>query len=346
MYGREELEATLARITRGDFDIAGQVHLDQMLSGFNLNYMIDQSLFIADRVLVQVPVNKKTNGYVVWNQPDLMRRYDTKRAELTQANKVAVRVGSATYQCVGYGLKDGISVEEEVNMDDVFTSANGEQGRVQRITNFLLIDKEIRVASLLTQTANVGSSAAVASAWSDPVSGHSDPVSDINTALDNIRYSCGYRPNGMVIGGGPWRALRRHQDIIGKALNPNYIGFGNYPMAADVAKLFELDELLIGDSQLHTGAPIPASGTSLSLARPWGNNCLLYFKPPGAPSLEQPNPFVSFNWSDPRLGAWNVVRHPFDSKIKGQELEIDYWSDERVIAKPLTFLLTGCSSKA
>lgn len=339
------IQSELARITRGDFAIEGQTHLDQLLSGFALNYMYDQNLFIADKVLGQVPVAKKTNAYVTYNQADLWRRTDTKRNQMTESNRVARRVGSASYHALGYGLKDGISIEEEANMDDVFAATNGEQGRVKYLQNLLLIDREVRVASLLMTSANVGSSAAVASAWSDPVSGHSDPVSDINTAIDNVQYAIGFRPNMMVLGGGPWRALRRHQDIIGKAMNPNYVGFGNYPSTPQVAQIFDLEGIIVGDAALTTGAPIPASGSALSLKRMWGNNALLFYKPPGGVSMEEPTPFVSFNWTAEGLNPWSVIRHPFDSKIGGQELEIRYWSDERWIAPPLSYLLTACASK-
>jgi len=39
-----------------------------------------------------------------------------------------------------------------------------------------------------------------------------------------------------------------------------------------------------------------------------------------------------------------VEVHPFDRKIKAEEVEVGYYQDEKVVSKPLGFLITNPTS--
>lgn len=311
------------------------LHLDAYLSQMAINYRPQG--FIADRVFPVVRVPKQSDKYVIFEQADLFRRETTARARGHEANKIQARVSSAGYYANNYALKADVTLEDRLNADPVFVS-QFEAARVRRVQDGLYIDWEVRQATQLTTLANVGTGAAVGSAWTDYV--NSDPLGDIWTKADQIQSATGYRPNKAIFAGEAWRNFRRHTDVIDKASNPTVTGGGNYPSPDAVAQLLEM-EVLVGASYYNTAG----EGLSLSLSPIWGDHVVLLFTPPGnMPSMEDPSGGYSFRWAAPGLPNMQVERHPYDSRRKMDEVEVGYYQDEVITASPLIALITNTGS--
>lgn len=314
----------------------GNVHVDRLLTDFAVNFQ-PQGM-IGDRIFTPVNVPKQTDIYATYTQADLFRVDDTRRAPGTEANIARIRVGSAAFTCRNYALKAQITQEERANADPIFMM-NLEQQRTATIMNKLLLDQDVRVASLAFNTSAIGSNAAVASSWSDPITGHSDPMGDVWKASDNVENATGYRPNVVVFGLNPWKAFRRHQDVITKATNPNYLGGGNYPNSQEVARLLEVDEVLVGGAQQNTAQDALAQ----TLARIWGNSTLVMYRT-SAPRVDAPTLGAMFRWSGAPVPPFAARRFPFDDRRGVDEIQIDYYQDEQIVASAFGFLLTSCSS--
>ncbi len=309
----------------------GKVYIDPLLSNFAVAYQPRQ--FIAPQVFPIVPVPRQSGIYAVFEQADLFRIGDTKRAPGTEASKVRFRVGSDTYFCNNYAQKTQVLLEEVANADAVFRMKL-EQQRTALALNVLDMDWENRLAGRVFSTANVGSSVQVASSWTSSASA---PVSDINTALDNVENATGYRPNTMVIGVEAWRALRRHPDVINKARNPNIVAGGNYPAVEEVARLFELERILVGTAFKNTAQ----EGQAATLKPIWGPHCLVAYLERQA-GMDAPTYGAAFRWAEAGVPNMQVERLPYDARIKAQELEVGYFQDEKIVAKPLAFLVSSC----
>ena len=314
----------------------GNVHVDRPLTDFALNYRPQG--FIADRVLTNVNVPKQSDLYVNFSQADLFRIDDDRRAPGAEANKTGVRVGSTNFTCINYALKTEVTQEERANADPIFLNWI-ETGRVAATMDKLLLSRDQRVSSLVFNTSNIGSNAAVASSWSDQITGHSDPMGDFWKASDVVFNATGYRPNVAVFGINPYNAFRRHQDVVTKATNPNYLGGGNYPDTQKIAQLLELDEVLVGAAQANTNQ----ENLNMTLARIWGNSTLVMYRPPGA-RLDAPTLGVNFLWTGAPVPPWAARRFPFDERRGVDEIQIDYYGTELVVNSAFGFLLTGCSS--
>ncbi|MAF43005.1 MAG: hypothetical protein CMI54_02375, partial [Parcubacteria group bacterium] len=143
------------------------IHVDRHLSNIAINYR--PGPFIADMVFPVANVEKQSNIYAVWDQGDLFRIYKTDRAPGHEANKIEAQVSSGSYFCNNYALKADVTIEDRANADAIFVSAL-EAGRVQRVMDGLMLDWEDRVATQVTNTANVGTSANVGSSWTDWIS--------------------------------------------------------------------------------------------------------------------------------------------------------------------------------
>lgn len=314
--------------------IIGRVHIDKLLTNFALNYQ--PSGFIAQDVLTMVPVEHETDMYDTWEQADTFRAEDATREKGGLANAVTVRVSSDNYRVRNYELRTQVFAEDRANADPS-RRAMYEQGRVALTLNKLLMGWEARQASLLFTSGNVGSNAAVSSVWTD--ASNSDPVGDINTAIDNVYYATGYRPNTILMGPKVWDAVMRHNNVIDKAANPNITGGGVFPTRQMVANLFEVNELLVGRAIQNT-APNDLAQTLFPV---WSNHCLVYYKSPGV-STTEPTFGATFDWvtaPTPRLSA---VRHAPDTLRKSQDITTGMYQDEKVTAPNLGFILTGATT--
>ena len=309
------------------------VHIDHHLSNVALNYR--PAGFIADRLFPTVPVAKQSDTYVIFEQADLFRKENTVRARGGEANKIHTRVSSAGYYCKNYALKADVTLEDRANADPLFVR-QFEEGRVMRLQDGLFLDWELRLANLLSSPANVGSSAAVGSAWTDY--SLSDPLGDIFRAVDNVEISTGYRPNRVLFSGNAWRHFRRNGKVIDKATNPHVTGGGVYPSARQIEDLLEM-QVLVGNAWQNSAQ----EGLGMNLSQIWNDHVLVYYAP-DQPSMESPSFGYNFRWTAPEVPNLLVERHPYDTRRKCAEVEIGYYQDEVVTAKPLGFLVMAVTS--
>lgn len=309
------------------------LHIDHHLSNMAINYRPQG--FIADRIFPTVQVPKQSDTYVVFEQGDLFRRENTRRSRGGEANKIHSRVSSASFYCENYALKADVTLEDRANADPIFVQ-HFEEGRVMRVQDALFLDWELRLAGQVTNPANVGSSTAVGSAWTDYAA--SDPLGDLWTAVDNVEVATGYRPNRVLFSGTAWRNFRRNAKVIDKAANPNVNAGGLYPSATQVEDLLEMN-VMVGNAWHNTAE----EGLGLNLSQVWGDHVLVYYAPE-QPSMETPSFGYGFRWNAAGLPNMQVERHPFDSRRHAAEVEIGYYQDEVVTAKPLGFLISNVTS--
>lgn len=310
-------------------------HIDHHLSQMAINYR--PAGFIAGDIFPVVPVPKQSDTYVIFEQADLFRRENTRRARGGEANRIHSRVSSAGYYANNYALKADVTLEDRANADPIFVQ-QFEEGRVMRVQDALFLDWELRMADLVTDPTNVGSSVAVGSAWTDHA--NADPLGDLWTAIDNVEVATGYRPNRALFSGTAWRHFRRHATVIDKATNPHVSGGGQYPSVRQIEDLLEL-KVLVGNAWANSGE----EGLGMNLYQVWGDHALVYYAP-DAPSIEAPSFGYNFRWSAPDLPNMQVERHPYDSRRHCSEVEIGYYQDEVITAPPLGFLIQNVTSSS
>lgn len=306
------------------------LYIDQMLSNMAIGYRPEG--MISDMIMPVVNVGKQSGIFTIFDRGDRLRRRTTARAPGQEANIIEQDVGSATYYCNNYALKASVTIEDRANADPIF-NAGIIEGRAQLVLDSLLLDKEIRVATQVTNTSNVGSSAAVASAWN----GAGDPLANINAALDNIHDSNGVKANKIVFGLDAWRSFRRDSTVRNLIFGTN--NGGGYPTTAQVAQLLDVETVMVGGAFQNTGD----KGLTESLSTIWGDNVLCYYAP-SAPTIERPSFAYSMRWTAPGLPAMQVERHPYDPRKKAEEIEVGYYDDEVITASTYGFLLTAVNS--
>jgi len=307
------------------------LHVDKLLSEMAIGYRPEG--FIADMVMPQVPVGKQSDMYAVFIRADRLRTANDARAPGAEARIVTEDVGSGTFYCSNYALKANVPIEDRANADPIYQNLQSE-GKVQLVMDKLMLNYEVRVAGLVTNTSNVGSSAAVSSGWSG--SG-ADPLADINTAIDNVHYANGVRPNKVVMGVEAWKSFRRNSTVRNLIFGTN--NGGGYPNTSQVAALLDVDEVLVAGAFRNTGG----EGLAESLSSIWLDHVLVEYVP-ASPNKERPSFAYSFRWAAPGLPNMQVERHPYDTKKKAEEIEVGYYQDEKITGASYGFLLTAVNS--
>lgn len=310
-----------------------EVHVDVPLSNVAIDYR-PQGM-IADMIAPIVEVTKHSDVIPVFNRN--WRNEDSARAPGTEANKVTREVGSDTYFCKNYALKTNVTAEQLTAADPIYKQKLYNNA-AEFLSGKLILGWDKRVSDQVMNTSNVGSSAAVSSAWTDYA--NSDPLADIQTAMDNVYDATGYTVNKITIGESAWRNLRRN-DIVTNKINGNNNG-GGYATLQEIANLLDDGqgvEVLIGKSFIDTAA----EGQSENLERVWGDDMLFHYAP-SAPSTNEPSFMYSFRQIVAGVPSFQAERHGWDKKIKAEETEVGYYQDEKIIDATLSFLLTAVNS--
>lgn len=306
------------------------LHIDQVLSNMAIAYRPEG--FIADMLFPTCPVPNQSGLFMVFDRGDRGRIEETARAPGTYARRVTEAIGSSSYFAKNYALASPAVLEDKLNADPgvIATTLNN---KATYLLDKLMLDWERRVARLVTSGTNVGSYAAVASSWT----GAGNPIGVINTALDDVYYATGVRPNRIAMGVQAWRAFRRDSNVRNLIFGLN--NGGGYPNVQQVQALFDVDNVVIGGAFQNNAA----EGLSESLASIWADNVLVYYAPT-APTIEKPSLGYNFRWAAPGLPNMQVERHPYDSRTKSEDIEVGYYQDEKITGANYGFLITNVTS--
>ena len=310
---------------------ARSLHVDKVLTQMAMGYRSEG--MIADMIFPIVIVDKQSDIYLEADRAGILREKQTKRTPGVEATRVDDQFGSATYFALNYAVKRAVTIEDKANTDPgmIFSKA---ESKAQLCIDDINLGYEIRVATLVTTAANVGSSAAVSSAWN----GAGDPVGDINVAIDNVRYANGVRPNRLTFSPEAWDSFRR--DTTARNLINGVNNGGGFLNEAQVKNLFNIEQILIGGMFQNTGA----EGQSENLQAIWGDSVLVSYSP-SAPTTERPSFGYAFRWQQANLPAPLVAeRHPYDSRKKAEEVEVGMYQAEKLTAPSYGFLLVGVNS--
>jgi hypothetical protein len=293
-----------------------------------------QNTGIARLIAPVVPVSKQGDIYSVFSRADALRTESSERSPGTEANRITRTISSDTYFAQNYALKYPVTIEDRANADPVFRQ-NLINNAAEYVMDKLSLGWEVRIAGIANNTSNVGSSTAVGSEWDAAAS--SDPLGDIETALDNVQDLTGKRPNRILMGLAAWRSLKRN-DSIRNIINGTNNG-GGYPSAAQIASILEVEQILVGAAYRNTANEAQAE----TLAKVWGDNVTVYYAPSTA-SRDKPSWLYSFRWAAPGLPNMQAERHAFDSKTKTEEVEVGYYQAEKVTGAEYAFTLLAVNS--
>jgi hypothetical protein len=311
-----------------NYDATGrELHVDVPLSQAIMNYRTEGLL--GEFIFPVVPVTKQSNMIPYIPLGEFSRSEVALRAPGTEANKVKFSVATMGYFCKNYALKYPLTIEDRENADEIWQVR---QNGAYLITDLLRIQKELRVFNTVNSSTNVSTVFLPKSAWSTG----GNPLDALRTALNRVQDTTGFFPNNLVFGRTAWTTIQVNSFLRGLL----------YPHGGGLVAKSDLASILgVGNIEVATGYyNSNAEGFSASLATFFDDAVLGFYNAPGSQIGPLPRYSATMRWSIPGIPNMAVEVHPFDSKVKAEEIEVGVYDDEKVLDKSLGFILKGCNS--
>lgn len=311
------------------------LHVDSFLSEIALNYR--PAGMIADMIAPIVSVGKETDIYPVFSRAEAFALEDDLRTRGQPAKRITRSVSSAAYLVKNYALSHPVYIEDRANMDAAL-QFELEGGAARYLVDKLVLNWDRRVLLTVGSASNVSTGFLTGSSW---VAGSNpgDPISMIWKAMEQMQSVTAQKPNSILFGWRAWNYFRRNSNARNFVLGTN--NGGGAVTRANAQEAFEIERLNVAGAFYNTANEAQAESLQNN---PIHDAVLIYFAPT-APSRESPSFMYSFRWTSPLLGTpLAVVRHPFDSKTRIEELEAAYYQDEKIVGSAYGSLLLGVGS--
>lgn len=253
--------------------------VDAALTAMAVRYANPAVNLIADQVLPRQDVPGEKFKWLLYNLADTFTVPNALVGRKSRPNQVEFSATQQTSSVLDYALDDMIP-QTDIDAANALraaglTSYDPEGTAVEGLTDLLALIREIRVANLVFNASSYAGTRQVTLSGTSQFSDftNSTPIDVINTALDSTLV---FRPNKMIIGRPAWTKLRSHPHIV-NAIKGGSTGRGNVNRA-EVADLFELNEVIVGEAFLNTAK----KGQTPSMSRVWGKHISLIFQDPSA----------------------------------------------------------------
>jgi hypothetical protein len=245
------------------FLTARDVHIDQPLTNLTIAHIQGMEGFVADKVFPQVPVQKKTDKYYIYNSGDFSRVGNVKaRAPRTRPERIGMSLSTDSYSIEEYALATDFDFETLANED---TSLNIRLAQTTALTGQLMVDREIKWADTYfkagvwgteyTGVANADNdTAAEVTQWDDYT--NSTPIEDVTRAITAAHLKSGgiFRPNTMLMTRDVRDVLVNHPDILARLNGGATVTNTALVTEAKLAEIFGVSRVLISDAVKNTAA--------------------------------------------------------------------------------------------
>ena len=318
-------QATLASPLTGR-----DVHIDTPLSNIAVE-AFTSGVFVAPMLFPVVPVAKQSDVYYTITKNSWLRvPQSTLRAPKQSPRRVEFDVSSDNYFAFNYALAGENAHEVLANADNPI---NLRQRTVRKVVEDLMRDMEVRIANQVTSISNIGSGVSLSGGakWSDYL--NSDPISDITTGHAFVRSQTGVIPNTLLLDWDTMQTVRRHPVLLDMYKYTQ----GGLLNEAELKEVFKVQNLIVSNAIKNAAV----ENATASIVNIWGNNALLCYIDPAAPSLQTVTFGLGFRWTPPELPAPMVTR-VYDDPDPGKKVEIvevGYYQAEKIIAPQLGYLV-------
>jgi hypothetical protein len=295
-----------------------------VLSGHFKKYMRDRTGFVAEAIAPTFNTGLQSASYYVFDKENMLHvPKNIERAPGAPHKEIGMRVSDDQYACKNYGLKMPVPDEFRAKYASFF---DADRAAIDRIADTIIINRELRVKALATNTAVVPNSTP-AIKWND--SG-CNPKTDVDAGKERIRKNFGLRPNTMVMSETVRLNLEQNPEVR-KAFQ---LAIDGVITLAMLQTYFGIPRIVIASTVLATSA----EGQALTADDIWADEVFLAHVEPGQ-DLMRPNFARTFNWTE----VGNVeaaVKTWRDDDRESDMHAADHATDEKVVAVDAAFLLT------
>lgn len=308
------------------------INAKPLLSGFAQDYASQVTGLIARKLFPVLPVDKQDAKYPLYGKENLYVPNDDLNSNNGTPREATRHSELVDIHCVPHGLLE--TVDRQQNSEREEPMRVKEMQVVQGVVNKLLINEEVRVKSIVENSANgtalSGDGTASTNKWSGA---GGDPFAVKKTALENLWFE----PNTLVLGYNVYTALKNNPKILAKLSSA-----ATQVVTKDLLKeIFEVENILIGTAR--SAGDKPQKG-SPSISSVWAGLCAFAYV---TEDFEMPTAgriFVEKQTDVDTEGFW--VGSWFDPKpgVKGKDnYKVSLISIEKLIASDCLYTIKGCA---
>lgn len=222
--------------------------------------------YIGDAVLPRVPVARVEFSYNRFDGSQGFTIPSTLTGRRGRPNEITFDATEEKGATLDYALDDPIP---SVDVDNAPPNYDPIGHAVMTMTDLILLDRERRIAAKVFSAATYPTAGKTqlsgTSQWSDYT--NSDPIGDIEVGIEKLVI----RPNVLVLGRQTYSKLKSHPKVV-KALHGPLSDEG-FAKRQELAELFELDQVLVGESWLN----VARKGQAPVLQQVWGPHAALLY---------------------------------------------------------------------
>lgn len=310
-------------------DIAN-VHHDIALTNVSISYR--NGAYISQLLSPEVSVRKQSNKYFIYDSArDRLRSDSDSRAPGTEANEVGFDLSSDAYFASDHALESVIPDEERDNADAPLQT---ETDRVEFLTDKILLNQEIALATKLRDTNNIPSTtlSTATTRWDDD---SVDPAEVIETARTSVVSGTQQMPNTLVLPFDVYQKVRNNPQIISRVAYSRLGVFG----PSELAQLFDVERILVPRAVQNTAA----QGQPAVLAPVWGKDALLMYVPTRV-GLKTLSPSLTFVWSQGGGINGTSVQTWREENRKSTMVRVQKYYDIKLVAPEAAFLIKNAVS--
>jgi len=313
----------------------GDVHIDQPLTNISIAYLQDAAGFVADKVFPNIPVQKQSDKYFVFDRGMFNRDQMEKRAPATESQGVGYSVGSDNYFADVWALHHDIPDQRRANAD---SPLQPDREATELLSHQALIKRETEWVDNYFKAGVWTTDVTPATLWD---AADSTPVEDVETGKEVIGESTGFEPNVLVVSRKVWGVLRNHPDIVDRV---KYGQTGPGPAIVDtqaVAAVFGVDRILVSRAIQNTAA----EGATNAHSYIAGKNALLAYAAP-SPGLMTPSAGYTFSWTGyTGAGAQGQRISRFRmEQLRADRVEVEMAFDQKLVAADLGYFFNAVIS--
>lgn len=307
---------------------------DLAASFMQFDLAMDRQGFIATQVAPVMDVDTASGTYGVIPVEQMLQNRDTERAPGSGYARGKFTFTKDTFVTQEYGAEEPVDDNESKLYRRYF---DAEQIAAQRAYDVVLRGMETRVATLFstftTATSGVGTS------WKTYAT--SDPITDIETAVQAVYTTSGWWPNSLIITKTQFRNLRESAKIVDRI---KYSGLYD-PTAKGIsrevlAQVFDLQNVFIAGSTTNSAH----EGQTASLGSLWSNDAAYVCVINGGNDIRRPTTARIFHYGEDGSTIGGTVESYRDETVRGDILRVRNQVVEKGMYAALSYKLTGCNN--
>lgn len=307
-----------------------------VMTAISIGYRNDAQTMIADDVLPRIPVMAEEYKWTEYPLAEMFTVPNTLVGRRGRVERVEFTGTERSGRTRDYGLEDGIPISD-IEAAARMRAANlgnfdPENRAAEGLTNLIVLDREVRAASVVQNPLNYAPARRLVLSGSDRLS---DPTSDI-IGIFKAAFAATliYRPNLASMGRDVWTGISSHPQLV-NAIRGNVTSKGII-RPAEFVELFSgegLKKLVIGESFVNTAR----RGQAEQLNRVWGKSIqLTYVDPNVRPEQGGVTWGFTATYGTRVAGSWEDRNVGLDG---GKIIRVGEKVEEQVVAKDVGFII-------